>query len=140
MKNISCGTGIVDIASNTFFSPVLDYLEIKIPESIPFLFAGQRKSFNCSVEGLSPPTVRWMKNNETLKERKGQGGKRVNLTLDFPELDLNHTDNYTCEASNEKTTKKLTIPVAVSCKHLLLTRLFPQLHPFAKREVVTHRI
>ena len=47
------------------------------------------------------------------------------LLHDFPELDLYHTGNYTCEASNYNiTTKKRSILVTVTCKHLLLTRFF----------------
>ena len=114
----------IDIANDAFL-PVLDYLAIEIPESIPSLFAGEKKSFYCFVEGLSPPTVRWLMNNDVLSETKSQRDKHVNLTLDFPELDLHHTGNYTCEASNYNiTTKKRSILVTVTCKHLLLTRLF----------------
>ena len=125
------------------FIPVLDYLEIKIPESIPALFAGEEKNLNCSVEGLSPPTVRWLMNNTVLKERKSQQGNRVNLTLDFPELDLHHTGNYTCEASSYNIpTEKRTTLVTVTCKQLLLklfldrerSSFFPQNHaPRPKR-------
>ena len=125
------------------FIPVLDYLEIKIPESIPALFAGEEKNLNCSVEGLSPPTVRWLMNNTILKERKSQQGNRLNLTLDFPELDLHHTGNYTCEASSYNIpTEKRTTLVTVTCKQLLLklfldrerSSFFPQNHaPRPKR-------
>ena len=125
------------------FIPVLDYLAIKIPESIPALFAGEEKNLNCSVEGLSPLTVRWLMNNTVLKERKSQQGNRVNLSLYFPELDLHHTGNYTCEASNyNRPTKKRTTLVTVTCKQLLLklfldrerSSFFPQNHaPRPKR-------
>ena len=101
-------------------------LEIKMPEGILSLFAGENRSVYCFVEGLPPPTVRWLKNNKILKERKSQQGKNlVDLALDFPEVDLHHAGNYTCEASNYKiTTKKRSILVTVTCKHLLLTRFF----------------
>ena len=108
-------------------------MEIKTPEGILSLFAGENRSFYCFVEGLPPPTVRWLKNNKILKERKSQQGKYLaDLALDFPELDLHHAGNYTCEASNNNTiTNKSTILVTVSCKHLLIVnkrRLFP--HPY----------
>ena len=65
-------------------------------------------------------------NNTVLKETKmSHFGGDVNLTLDFPELDLRDTGNYTCEASSSNiTTKKHTILVTVTCKYLSLTRLF----------------
>lgn len=108
-------------------------VEIKTPEGILSLFAGENRSFYCFVEGLPPPTVRWLKNNKILKERKSQQGKHLaDLALDFPELDLHHAGNYTCETSNNNTiTNKSTILVTVSCKHLLIVnkrRLFP--HPY----------
>ena len=72
-------------------------------------------------------------NNDVLNETKSQRHKHVNLTLDFPELDLHHTGNYTCEASNYKiTTKKRSILVTVTCKHLLLARFFSQVYPLKK--------
>ena len=97
-------------------------LEIKMPEGILSLFAGENRSVYCFVEGRPPPTVRWLKNNKILKERKSQQGKYlVDLALDFPEVDLHHAGNYTCEASNDNTiTKKSTILVTVSCKHLFI--------------------
>ena len=65
-------------------------------------------------------------NNTVLKETKmRQFGGDVNLTLDFPELDLRDTGNYTCEASSSSiTTKKHTILVTVTCKHLSLKGCF----------------
>ena len=101
-------------------------MEIKTPEGILSLFAGENRSFYCFVEGLPPPTVRWLKNNKILKERKSQrGDKQVNLTLDFRELDLHHTGSYTCEAGKlYGITKKRSILLSVLCKHLLLIRLF----------------
>ena len=108
-----------------YFLPVLGvnaYLDIKLPESIPYLFAGEKKSFYCFVQGRPPPTVKWLKNNTILKERKSLV-QQVNLTLDFSELELHHTGNYTCEASQNSSTKSRTILVTISCKHLLLTRL-----------------
>ena len=108
------------------FLPVLANLAIKIRKHIPSLFAGEKTSFYCFAEGLFPLTVRWLTNNTILKERKIQrGDKQVNLTLDFRELDLHHTGNYTCEATERNgITKKRSILFSVLCKHLLLTRLF----------------
>ena len=107
------------------FLPVLENLAIKIPERIPSLLAGEKKSFYCFVEGPLPLTVRWLKDKTIIKERKSKGVKQVNLALDFPELDLHHTGNYTCEARNRYyPTVRRTILVSVLCKHLLLTRLF----------------
>ena len=72
-------------------------------------------------------------NNDVLNETKSQRDKHVNLTLDFPELDLHHTGNYTCAASNYNiTTKKRSILVTVTCKHLLLARFFSQVYPLKK--------
>ena len=112
------------------FLPVLGNLTIKIlEERIPSsLFAGEKKSFYCFVEGPLPLTVRWLKNNTIINETKSQRDRQVNLTLDFRELDLHHTGNYTCEARDRyNQTRRRTILVSVSCKHLLLTRLFS--HP-----------
>ena len=112
--------------------PVLVNLAIKIPEPIPSLFVGEKKSFYCLVEGRLPVTVRWLKNNTIIKERKSQRDSQVNLTLDFRELDLHHTGKYTCEARNDyNLTIRRTILLSVSCKHLLLTRLFSHPSPFA---------
>ena len=114
------------------FLPVLGNLAIKIPERVPSLFAGENKSFYCLVEGTFPLTVRWLKNNTIIKERKSQRDRQINLTLDFRELDLHHTGNYTCEARDRYyQTMRRTILVSVSCKHLLLTRLFSCPLPFA---------
>ena len=125
MRWNSSGTRKIDIANDIFFR-VVDYLAIKIPRSIPSIFAGEKKRFYCYVEGISSKTVRWLMNNTVLKETKmSHFGGDVNLTLDFPELDLRDTGNYTCEASSSNiTTKKHTILVTVTCKHLSLTRLF----------------
>ena len=132
---------------NYAFFPVLDYLAIKIPGSIPSLFAGEKKHFYCYVEGISSKTVRWLMNNTVLKETKmSHFGGEVNLTLDFPELDLHDTGNYTCEASSSNIkTKKHTILVTVTCKHLSLTRLFSHLtfllkngHNFTPNERLIH--
>ena len=102
------------------FLPVLESLTIKIPERIPSLFVGEKKSFYCFVEEPLPLTVRWLKDNTIIKERKSQRDKQVNLTLDFRELDLHHTGNYTCEARNRYyPTMRRTILVSVSCKQLL---------------------
>ena len=69
-------------------------------------------------------------NNDVLSETNSQLDKRVNLTLDFPELDLHHTGNYTCEASNYNiTSKKRSILITVTCKNLLLKRLFSHVYP-----------
>ena len=114
------------------FLPVLGDLTIKIPERIPPLFAGENKRFYCFVEGTLPLTVRWLKNKTIIKERKSQRDRQVNLTLDFRELDLHHSGNYTCEARDRYyQTMRSTILVSVSCKHLLLTRLFSYPSPFA---------
>ena len=86
-------------------------------------------------------------NNTVLKETKmSHFGGEVNLTLDFPELDLHDTGNYTCEASSSNIkTKKHTILVTVTCKHLSLTRLFSHLtfllkngHNFTPNERLIH--
>ena len=50
---------------------------------------------------------------------------------------MHHTGNYTCEASNQYmrfAAKKLSgsILVTVTCKHLLLTRLFSHVYPLKK--------
>ena len=115
------------------FLPLLEInLAMKIPERIPSLFAGEKESFYCFVEGPLPLTVRWLKDNTIIEERKSQRDKQVNLTLDFRDLDLHHTGNYTCEARNQSyPTMRRTILVSVSCKHLLLTRLFSRPSPFA---------
>ena len=114
------------------FLPVLENLAIKIPEGIPSLFVGEKKRFNCFVEGPLPLTVRWLKDNTIIKEKKNIRVKQVNLTLDFLELDLHHTGNYTCEArGGYNLTMRRTILVSVLCKHLLLTRLFSHPSPFA---------
>ena len=66
------------------------------------LLAGENRSVYCFVEELPPPTVRWLKNNKILKERKNQQGKYlVDLALNFPEVDLHHAGNYTCEANKK---------------------------------------
>ena len=114
------------------FLPVLGNLAIKIPERIPSLFAGENKSFYCFVEGPLPLTVRWLRNNTIIKKRKSQRDRQVNLTLDFQELDLHHTGNYTCEVRDRyNRTMRRTILVSVSCKHFLLTRLFSYPSSFA---------
>ena len=115
------------------FLPVLEInLAMNISERIPSLFAGEKKSFYCFVEGPLPLTVRWLKDNTIIKERKSKRVKQVNLALDFRELDLHHTGNYTCEARDGYyLTMRRTILVSVLCKHLLLTRLFTHPSPFA---------
>ena len=120
---------------NTNLSWQLKYKfeQLKYQKAFHFFFAGEKKSFYCFVEGLSPPTVRWLMNNDVLNETKSQRDKRVDLTLDFPELDLHHTGNYTCEASNYNiTTKKRSILITVTCKNLLLTTLFSLVYPLKK--------
>ena len=115
------------------FLPVLEInLAIKISERNRSLFVGEKESFYCFVEGPLPLTVRWLKDNRTIKERKSKRVKQVNLTLDFRELDLHHAGKYTCEASDRyNLTMTRTILVSVLCKHLLLTRLFSHPSPFA---------
>jgi len=99
-----------------YILPVPDNPAIKLSESGSSLFAGNKQSYICIVEGWPPPTVKWLKNNTILKEGKGQE-EHVNLTLDFPELELHHTGSYTCEASNEITNNTRIVNVTVLCKH-----------------------
>lgn len=110
----------------SFFYLTAGRPSIQLSEDLSSLFAGKKHSYSCAVEGWPLPVVRWLKNGQELQndeinqkiiiERRIKGEEHINVTLHILHVDIQGSENFTCEATNNITTESRSF--IVSCKAL----------------------
>ena len=82
------------------------------PKTI-FIDEGNELTLNCTAIGYPPPTVIWLKNNETLPGTRSFPERGKGMSLELKKITYEKKGKYTCVAKNSVATAILEVKVII---------------------------